>query len=366
MLCSHPLSNPAGGPCTAKQVIAHVRRQCTTASATTSRKQQAHHCSFFHTQQALAPCLAGVHGIRRQPSSGLRLAIVKATGDDALPAPSQGGFEAAMGRLSTSLANWFPLWVAAGCLLALWHPPVALWFRKDYVTAGLAITMLAMGTTVTLQDLTDLLKFPGRVVLGAALQYTIMPLMGFAVSRLAGLSTPYAIGICTVASCPGGTASNVVAFLARADVALSVMMTTVSTLAAAVATPLLTQLLVGTLVPVDALALTYSTFQVVVLPVLSGAWLNQQFPRAVKRAAPFAPLVAVVMVALICASIVAQNAAAVKTAGLQLLAAICALHLGGFGLGYFVSRGLGIPERQARTNSIEAFTAAAEFHFDLL
>ena len=69
-------------------------------------------------------------------------------------------------------------------------------------------------------------------------------------------------------------------------------------------------------------------WQVVVLPVLSGAWLNQQFPRAVKRAAPFAPLVAVVMVALICASIVAQNAAAVKTAGLQLLAAICALHLG--------------------------------------
>ncbi|KAK9850081.1 hypothetical protein WJX84_006183 [Apatococcus fuscideae] len=331
MLCSFPKVDVPAARLRSEVPCTTCRRSQTAARRLTCRLQQSN-----LPLQALKCTIARF----RQRQKPLQQSFsIHASETDGLPADTPQGLEASLGRLATSLANWFPLWVAAGCLLALWHPPVALWFRKDYVTAGLAITMLAMGTTLTFRDLTDLLKFPGRVALGAVLQYTIMPLMGFAVSRLAGLSTPYAIGVCTVASCPGGTASNVVTFLARADVALSVMMTTVSTLAAAVATPLLTQLLVGTLVPVDALALTWSTFQVVVIPVLGGACLNQQFPRVVKRAAPFAPLVAVVMVALICASIVAQNAAAVKTAGLHLIGAILALHMGGFALGYGVSRG---------------------------
>lgn len=190
-------------------------------------------------------------------------------------------------------------------------------------------------------------------MLGTVLQYTIMPLMGFAVSRLAGLSTPFAVGICMIASCPGGTASNVVTFLANADVALSVMMTTVSTLAAVVMTPVLTKTLVGAMVPVDAQALFVSTLQVVLVPVILGAALNQKFPRAVRTTAPYMPLVAVVAVVLIVASVMAQNAAAVTLAGPRLIAAILTLHTGGFVLGYGVSRLAGLPEKAARTNSIE-------------
>ncbi|KAL3155679.1 hypothetical protein ABBQ32_012705 [Trebouxia sp. C0010 RCD-2024] len=266
------------------------------------------------------------------------------------------GSSSEFAKVSAFLTSYFPVWVAIACVAAVVHPPSFLWFKKDFVTAGLALTMLAMGTTLSLEDFQNVVKAPGRVMLGTVLQYTIMPMMGFAVSRLAGLPTPFAIGICLVASCPGGTASNVVTFLANADVALSVMMTTVSTFAAVVMTPLLTKTLVGAMVPVDARALFVSTLQVVLVPVVLGATLNQNFPKVVTRTAPFAPLVAVIAVVLIVASVMAQNAAAVTLAGPKLVGAIIALHTGGFAFGYWASRIAGLPEKAARTNSIEVMS----------
>lgn len=267
--------------------------------------------------------------------------------------PAAGSFEAKLGTLAKVAANYFPLWLIIACSLGLIHPPALLWFRRDLVTAGLALTMMSMGTTLSVEDFRSLARMPGLVCLGAALQYTIMPLMGLMVSRLAGLPSPFAVGICIVAACPGGVASNVVTFLANADVPLSVAMTTVSTLAAVVATPLITRALVGTLVPVNAAGLLLSTLQVVLIPIATGAWLNHQFPKQVARASPFAPLLAVSMTVLICASIIAVNAAAVSTAGPRLLGGVAALHSGGFLLGYWMSRFLGLAERQCRTNSIE-------------
>lgn len=276
-------------------------------------------------------------------------AAVSSEGSPSEPPATPTGFA----KASAFLTSYFPVWVAVACTAAVMHPPLFLWFKKDFVTAGLALTMLAMGTTLSLEDFQNVFAAPGRVMLGALLQYTIMPLMGFVVSRLAGLPTPFAIGICLVASCPGGTASNVVTFLANADVALSVMMTTVSTFAAVVMTPLLTKTLVGAMVPVDAKALFVSTLQVVLVPVILGAALNQFFPRAVKQTAPFAPLVAVIAVVLILGSVMAQNAAAVTLAGPRLVGAIITLHAGGFAFGYGISKLAGLPEKAARTNSIE-------------
>jgi len=255
--------------------------------------------------------------------------------------------------ISSAAANLFPLWLIIAAVSAIARPQLYLWFQKDYVTAGLAITMLSMGTSLTLEDFKGVMKRPGLVALGTGLQYTIMPSMGYLVSRLAGLSPPLAVGLCLVASCPGGVASNVVTFLAGADVPLSVMMTTVSTMAAVFTTPLLVKLLVGSMVPVDAAALISSTIQVVLLPVGLGAFLNQSFPDKMEKAAPFAPLLAVSMTVLICASVLAQNAAAVKQASVKLLGAVFALHASGFALGYLLARVFGVGERQARTMSIE-------------
>lgn len=280
------------------------------------------------------------------------------------------GFEAFAGNKAAQLSNLFPVWVVAASTAGLLHPPAVTWFSAEYTTVALAVTMLAMGTSLTFEDLKGVLQRPGIVALGVILQYTIMPLLGLAVSRLAGLSPPLAVGVCIVASCPGGTASNLVTYLAQADVALSVTMTTVSTLAAVVMTPLLTQALVGAMVKVSVVGLLTSTLQVVLLPVALGAALNQAFPAAVRRVAPFSPLICVVTVALLVGSIIGSQAAFVRQASWTLLGAVVALHSGGFLLGYWVSKLVGVPEKAARTNSIEvgmqnsalgAFLAMAHF-----
>jgi BASS family bile acid:Na+ symporter len=191
------------------------------------------------------------------------------------------------------------------------------------------------------------------VALGFAAQFTIMPLLGWALGRLFALETPFAVGLILVACCPGGTASNVVTYLARANVCLSVVMTMCSTFAAVFMTPLLTSWLAGTLVAVDAWGLFRSTFQVVVLPVVLGVWLNRQAPRLMQRVQVGLPLVSVVVIALICASIIGGSAAAVRDAAGRLLGAVFGLHAGGFALGYVVARLTGWDKIVARTVSIE-------------
>jgi BASS family bile acid:Na+ symporter len=213
--------------------------------------------------------------------------------------------------------------------------------------------MLGMGLSLTVADLRRVATSPGRVLAGFCLQFSIMPALAWALARALALPLDLAVGLCLVGCAPGGTASNVVTFLARADVPLSVAMTTASTLGAVVMTPLLTSLTLGTLVPVDAAALLASTLQVVLLPVAAGAALNRAFPRAVAAAAPAAALAAVSLIAAICGSVVARNAGALAAAGPRLLAALALLHGGGFALGYAGAKAFGFEPAAARATSIE-------------
>lgn len=251
------------------------------------------------------------------------------------------------------LANAFPIWVAAACSLALVEPTLFTWFKGEAIVVGLAVIMLGMGMTLSLTDFGRVASRPLAVVAGVTAQFLIMPAAGWAIATGLGLERPFAVGLILVACCPGGTASNVVTFIARADVALSVVMTTCSTLAAVFLTPLLTALLAGQFVQVDTWGLFRSTLQVVILPVAGGVALNRLLPQAVASVLPIAPLVSVLVIALICGSIIAQNAAAVREAGSQLLVAIALLHIAGFGVGFLFARLLGYPTRIARTISIE-------------
>lgn len=258
-----------------------------------------------------------------------------------------------MTRTLELLANVFPVWVLVACGLALVEPAWFTWFRGPAIVAGLAVIMLGMGITLSLADFARVAARPAAVATGFVAQFLIMPLAGWFVAATAGLETPFAVGIMLVAACPGGTASNVVTYIARADVALSVLMTTCSTLGAVVLTPLLVKLLAGRLVDVDAIGLFLSTLQVVVLPVAAGVAINRFVPRVVDRVLPVAPLVSVVMIALVCASIVGQNAAAIRTSGLRLLAAVAAVHALGFGVGYAFARVFGYDRSVSHTISIE-------------
>jgi BASS family bile acid:Na+ symporter len=258
-----------------------------------------------------------------------------------------------MNRLLAFLTNAFPVWVLGGGVLALFQPAWFTWFSGPWIVWGLAVIMLGMGMTLTLDDFRRVLTMPKPVALGFVAQFSVMPLLGWGIGLMLGLDTPFAVGLILVACCPGGTASNIVTFLARADVALSVVMTAVSTLAAVIMTPFLTQLLAGSRVPVDALGLLWSTLQVVILPVLAGVAINRFFPRVVRPVLPVAPLVSALTVALICASIIGQSATAIRASAGVLLLAVFMLHAGGFGLGYGLARLLGFGCSVARTVSIE-------------
>lgn len=256
-------------------------------------------------------------------------------------------------KLLDTLANAFPLWVLAACGLALFEPGLFTWFRGDAIVAGLALIMLGMGITLSLDDFRRVASRPGAVAAGFLGQFVIMPTAGWLVASVLELDTPYAVGLILVACCPGGTASNVVTYIARADVALSVVMTTCTTLAAVILTPLLTKLLAGRLVEVDAVGLFRSTLQVVVLPVAAGVAVNRWLPGVVRRVLPIAPLVSVVTIALVCASVIGQNAGAVRAAGPRLLGAVVLLHAIGFAVGWIWARVFGFDHTVARTIAIE-------------
>lgn len=258
-----------------------------------------------------------------------------------------------MQRLAVVATNLFPLWVLLAGGAALAHPPLFAWFSGDLIVWGLAVIMLGMGLTLTLEDFRRVADVPGAVAAGVAAQYLVMPLVGWASATLFALPTSLAVGVILVGCCPGGTASNVVCYLAGANVALSVVLTTVSTFAAIAMTPLLTQWLAGALIEVDAWGLFRSTLQVVLLPVAGGIALNHAAPRAVERVLPAAPLVSVAAIVMICASIIAQSADALLASGLRLAGAVFTMHAGGFALGYGFGRALGYDAAVARTMSVE-------------
>jgi BASS family bile acid:Na+ symporter len=221
--------------------------------------------------------------------------------------------------------------------MALINPVLFTWFSGPWITYGLGGIMLGMGLTLQWQDFNQIFQTPKWFFLGLFLQFTLMPLMGWALGKLFQLPPFFAVGLILVASCPGGTASNVIAYLARANVALSVAMTTCSTLAGIILTPYLTASLSGNYLAVDAWGLFYSTIKVVLLPVAAGVILNQYFPNFTRKVTPFAPPVAVLLIVLIVASIIGQGKEIILNAGLNLIFAIMLLHLFGFILGYTLS-----------------------------
>lgn len=261
-----------------------------------------------------------------------------------------------MSRVFGFLTAAFPLWILVCSGIALWQPELFTWFSGNWIVWGLGIIMLGMGLTLTFEDFRNVFSLPRAGIVGVVCQFLIMPALGWAVGRWLGLAKidpSLAVGLILVACCPGGTASNVIAYLARANVALSVMMTTVSTFAAIALTPLLTKWLAGTLVEVDAFKLCLDTVKVVLLPVLLGLLINRFAPSVGKALLPVSPMISVIAIVLIVASVIGANRELILAANWRLLAAPALLHAGGFGLGYFAAKLLRLSEADSRTVSIE-------------
>lgn len=251
------------------------------------------------------------------------------------------------------IANLFPLWVLLGGILALIHPPLFTWFKGNLIVWGLAVIMLGMGITLDVSDFKRVLKMPKAILAGFVAQYSIMPFLGWSIAKVMKLDPQYAVGLILVSCCPGGTASNVVTYLAKANVALSVLMTMCSTFGAVVMTPTLTAWLAGAYVPVDVVALFRDTAMVVLIPVTVGLICHHTIPRVVEFVLPVAPVVSVLTITLICASIIGQHSEKILHSGGKLLFSVFLLHSGGFGLGYLFAAVLGYDKIIRRTISIE-------------
>ncbi|MDG1290934.1 MAG: bile acid:sodium symporter family protein [Flavobacteriaceae bacterium] len=247
----------------------------------------------------------------------------------------------------------FPWIVLTTSSLSLYHPPIFTWFSGQWITLGLGGIMLGMGLTLRWEDFRRVTQTPKWVLTGLLLQFTVMPFMGWLLARAFDLPPFFAVGLILVASCPGGTASNVIVFLSRSNLALSVSMTALSTMAAIVMTPLLTSSLSGNEIDVDAMGLFYSTLKVVLVPVVLGVFLNAQLPRYTQKIQFYSPSIAVILITLIVASIIGQGKEIILSSGVSLIFSIMTLHLIGFVLGYFLSKFLLKDEAVSRTISVE-------------
>lgn len=258
-----------------------------------------------------------------------------------------------MKKILNTFVNLYPVWIIGSSFLGYFYPPLFQWFSGNWMVGALALVMLGMGLTLHVDDFKEITKMPGAVFMGAALQYTILPLSAFGISKLLQLDPALAVGLIIVGCCPGGTASNVITFLARGHLALSIIMTTVSTLLAIIATPLLTQALAGTYVPVDGWGLFYTTVKVVLVPVAFGVFINYKFPNIGKKLSLAGPVTSVWAIVFIAGSIVAQSAETVAANVYILVVAAGSLHIIGFVLGYIVARLFKYDDTVARTVSIE-------------
>ncbi|MFP5316259.1 MAG: bile acid:sodium symporter family protein [Actinomycetes bacterium] len=246
----------------------------------------------------------------------------------------------------------FPLLVLGGGAIALLMP-TAFTGLAPAINPLLGVIMFGMGLTLTPPDFAVIGKRPIPVVIGVVAQYLVMPLLGLLVASVLGLPAALAAGVILVGCCPGGTASNVVSYLAKGDVALSVAMTTVSTLLAPVLTPLLTLWLAGQYLPVNAGSMAWSIVQIVLIPVALGLAARLLLPGLVAKALPVLPWISVVAITLVVMAVVGLSAEAIFSAGLLVLLAVV-LHNGlGYAVGYGAARLFKLPVRARRTTSVE-------------
>ncbi len=246
----------------------------------------------------------------------------------------------------------FPLWAllvsAAGYLCGGY-----LTGLKFLIVPLLAAVMFGMGMTLEWENFRNVLKSPRVIAAGFLLQYLVMPGAAFLISIVFGLPAELAAGMVLVGSSPGGTASNVITYLANGNVALSVTLTLASTIFAVLLTPLLTLLYLNHMVPVPAPEMLYDILQIVLLPVLAGTAINSFFKEKIGRARNIFPLLSTAAILVIIAIIVALNRVNLRGAGCVILFAVMAHNAAGLVAGYGFTKLLGCDEVTCRTVGIE-------------
>jgi len=255
-------------------------------------------------------------------------------------------------RFTQFVQKTFALWVIVFAALALWQPEFFVWL-KAYIPWILGIIMLGMGMTMTVDDFKGVLQSPKAVLIGVVAQFVVMPGLAFVLCKLFNLPPEIAVGVILVGCCPGGTASNVITYMAKGNVALSVACTSVSTLLAPVLTPAIFYLLASQWLKIDAASMFISILQVVLLPIVIGLILRTWLKRQVESYIQVMPLVSVIAIVAIVAAIIGGSKAAILQSGL-LIWAVVVLHNGlGYLLGFTAARFFKLPYADSKAIAVE-------------
>lgn len=247
-----------------------------------------------------------------------------------------------MKAISEFVGKYMAVIVLVVAALALFVPGTCLWIQTSWINYLLMIVMFGMGLTLKFEDFAIVFKRPKDIILGCIAQFTIMPLLAFALGKVFGLETGLLAGVILVGTCPGGTASNVMTYLSKGDVALSIGMTSVNTLLAPFLTPAITYLLLKTTVTVDVMSMFISIIKVVIVPIALGFLINRFWGKYTEKVADVLPLISVTAITLIVASVVSHNSARILETGAVVFAVVILHNL----LGYVAGFALGIILKQ--------------------
>ena len=258
-----------------------------------------------------------------------------------------------MKKLCHYISEYIGLLVLAAALLALTFPDIFGHVRPIVINYLLGVVMFGMGLTLNLRDFKIVFSRPKDIMIGCLAQFTVMPLLAWALAHCFQLDEALALGVVLVGCCPGGTASNVITYLAKGDLALSVGMTGVSTLLAPFLTPLLTWALAGKSVDVDVASMFLSILWVVILPIVVGLLVKWIWPKFTEKATDYLPAFSSIAIALIVTIIIAANADKLLAGGLIIVLVVMLHNICGLGLGFLIGQLIGLTSPKKRAISIE-------------
>jgi BASS family bile acid:Na+ symporter len=258
-----------------------------------------------------------------------------------------------MKKICDFISRWMGALVLLMALLALWQPAPFAAVGTWVINPMLGLIMFGMGLTLNPNDFRIVFSRPKDVLTGCLAQFTVMPLLAWILSKIFSLPPDLALGVILVGCCPGGTASNVITYLAKGDLALSVGMTATSTVLAPLLTPLLTWMMAGTFVDVDAVGMLMSIVYVVIAPILAGFLIQHYMPELTRRMVAYLPAFSSVMIATLVAIIIGHNASKLLTGGLIVVVVVMLHNLCGLALGYWIGLLLRLTHPKRSAISIE-------------
>lgn len=251
------------------------------------------------------------------------------------------------------IARWMGVMVLLVAVVSLAVPSSFLWIDTWVINPMLGLIMFGMGLTLAPQDFRIVLSRPKDILFGCLAQFTVMPLLAWTLAWAFSLPKELALGVILVGCCPGGTASNVITYLAKGDLALSVGMTATSTLLAPVMTPLLVWLLAGTMVDVDTMGMLMSIVYVIIAPIIAGLLCQRFLPSLTRSVVPYLPAFSSVVIALVVGIIVSHNASRLLVGGMLVILVVMLHNVLGLTIGFLIGRLLKLERAKCVAVSIE-------------